>query len=194
MSYNTSLDQLRSNPLRVAVEVSGAAGAVYWADLTVGVDGTGPLDPTAESTSVVRVRAADLREARTLRDRARADAAAQGRNPDSVTVLVDIDVVVDADARSARRRAQAAWRNGAGGPGSVSYVGTPQGLAGLIADIHAVRVADGVTLVPVGGGDSVDLIVDETVPQLEQRGVVEISTSIDLLRRRLGVREAALAS
>ncbi|HET8993400.1 MULTISPECIES: hypothetical protein [unclassified Rhodococcus (in: high G+C Gram-positive bacteria)] len=181
MSYS-SISSAES--LRVAVEFVDGSGPDVWADLTVDRDGGGPLDLSAAPRTVVRVRAADLREARKLRDRARADASAEGRDPDALTVLVDLEVIVDLEARVARRRAQDAWRRAGGGAAGLSYVGTPTGLAGLIADIHAVKVADGVTLIPVAGGITVDNIVDGTLPWLESRGLIEISPSSAELGRR----------
>ncbi|UYP19358.1 hypothetical protein OED52_01925 [Rhodococcus sp. Z13] len=170
-------------PLRVAVELAGPAGPDYWADLTLGRAGDPPLDLTSASPNVVRVRASDLREAGKLRDRVRAEAAAEGRDPDSVTVLVDLEVVLASDARTARRRPDAVRR---GGAGTLSYVGTPHGLAGLIADIHAVRVADGVTLVPLDASFTVEHLVDGTLPWLESRGLIEVSPTVVEVLRRFG--------
>ena len=181
--------------LRVAVEFVEGPGPDVWADLTVDRDGGGPLDLSAAPPTVVRVRAADLREARKIRDRVRADASAEGRDPDTLTVLVDLEVIVDVEARLARRRAQDAWRKDGGGATGLSYVGTPSGLAGLIADIHAVKVADGVTLIPVGGGVTVDNVIDGTLPWLGSRGLVEVSSSsVEFARRFADGPGVALAS
>lgn len=170
--------------LRVAVEFVEGSGPDVWADLTVDRDGGGSLDLSAAPPTVVRVRAVDLREARKIRDRVRADAVAEGRDPDTLTVLVDLEVIVDVEARVARRRAQDAWRRDGGGAAGLSYVGTPSGLGGLIADIHAVKVADGVTLIPVAGGATVDNIVDGALPWLRSRGLIEISpSSVEIGRR-----------
>ncbi|MFD6896767.1 hypothetical protein ACFWB0_19760 [Rhodococcus sp. NPDC060086] len=192
MSYS-SFQSIGS--LRVAVEFDEGPGPDVWADLTVDRDGGGSLDLSAAPRTVVRVRAADLREARKIRDRVRAEAAAEGRDPDSLTVLVDLEVIVDVEARAARRRAQEAWRRNGGGASGLSYVGTPRGLAGLIADIHAVKVADGVTLIPVAGRVTVDNIIDGTLPWLRTLGLVEISPwAAEIGRRYVDGRGAALAS
>src|SRR5262249_32923891 len=55
-------------------------------------------------------------------------------------------------------------------PGSLAYVGIPKGLAGLIVDIYAAEVADGVTLLP-RTADVLGRIVDETLPCLEATGL-----------------------
>ncbi|MEE2058707.1 hypothetical protein [Rhodococcus artemisiae] len=192
MSYS-NISSVES--LRVAVEFVEGPGPDVWADLTVDRDGGGPLDLSAAPATVVRVRAADLREARKIRDRVRADASAEGRDPDTLTVLVDLEVIVDVEARLARRRAQDAWRKDGGGATGLSYVGTPSGLAGLIADIHAVKVADGVTLIPVGGGVTVDNVIDGTLPWLGSRGLIEVSSSsVEFARRLADGPGVALAS
>lgn len=81
----------------------------------------------------VRISAPDLARARRIR-------AGVGRD---VAVILDVTVAVGADFRSARRALQVATDDA-----NVRYVGTVLGLAGLIADIEAAGVADGVTLVP----------------------------------------------
>ncbi|UPW03108.1 hypothetical protein M1C57_15700 [Rhodococcus pyridinivorans] len=169
-------------PLRVAVELTGHSGPDYWADLTLGRVGDPPLDLSADVSNVVRVRAADLREAGKLRDRIRAEAAEEGRDPDSVTVLVDVEIVLASDARTARTRPESTR----GEAGTLSYVGTPHGLAGLIADIHAVQVADGVTLIPLAAPFTVEYLVDGTLPWLESRGLVEVSPTVVEVLRRFG--------
>jgi hypothetical protein len=82
----------------------------------------------------VRVVAPDLQQARRARARIRAGA-------DDVAVILDITVAVAADFRSARKALEPV--------DGVHYVGTVDGLAGLIADIETAGVADGVTLIGV---------------------------------------------
>lgn len=178
-------------PLRVAVELTGHSGPDYWADLTLGRAGDPPLDLSADVSNVVRVRAADLREAGKLRDRIRAEAAEEGRDPDSVTVLVDVEVILASDARTARTR-RTRPESTRGEAATLSYVGTPHGLAGLIADIHAVQVADGVTLIPLAAPFTVEHLVDGTLPWLESRGLIEVSPTVVEVLRRFG--EGAQAS
>ncbi|ORA22538.1 hypothetical protein BST13_36310 [Mycobacterium aquaticum] len=101
------------------------ADADEWTELT---DGSEP---------VVRITAPDLARARRIR------AGVDG----DVAVILDITVAVGADFRSARRALQVATDDA-----NVRYVGTVLGLAGLIADIEAAGVADGVTLVAAAPG------------------------------------------
>lgn len=101
------------------------ADADDWTELT---DGAEP---------VVRISAPDLARARRIR------AGVDG----DVAVILDVTVAVGADFRSARRALQVATDDS-----NVRYVGTVLGLAGLIADIEAAGVADGVTLVAAAPG------------------------------------------
>lgn len=101
------------------------ADADDWTELT---DGGEP---------VVRITAPDLARARRIR------AGVDG----DVAVILDVTVAVGADFRSARRALQVATDDA-----NVRYVGTVLGLAGLVADIEAAGVADGVTLVAAAPG------------------------------------------
>lgn len=82
----------------------------------------------------MRVVASDLAQARRFRARIRADS-------DDVTVILDVTVAVAADFRSARRQLESI-----------------DGLAGLIADIEAAGVADGVTLVAASPGQDLPAV------------------------------------
>ncbi|MFZ2173224.1 MAG: hypothetical protein WAW17_04175 [Rhodococcus sp. (in: high G+C Gram-positive bacteria)] len=208
MSRNTAFV---SRPLRVAVELAGSGhhpaaagaagtrpitGADYWVDLTA--DASGRLDLTVFPPEVVRIRASDLREAQHQRARVRAELVSDGRDPDGVTVLVDLEVLLAAEARTARKElalldsALVAPR----APVSLQYIGTPVGLAGLIADIRSAEVADGVTLLPLSLPKVLEQIVDGTLPWLEERGLVTSADAVDEALGRFGlpVRARVLAS
>lgn len=188
-------------PLRVAVELTHAGhhpaaarvagnvpliGPDYWVDLTVGPD---ILDLAAQPPVVYRVRAADLRAAQQARSSIRAQVAAEGRDPDTVAVLVDVETLVSVDSRSART--ELALLDETLGvphrPSSLSYVGTAEGLASLIADIHAADVADGVTLLPLALPKVLERVVDGTLPWLERRGLVTASDAVDEALARFGL-------
>ncbi|WP_207841766.1 hypothetical protein [Williamsia soli] len=93
--------------------------------------------PAAES----RIQAVDLRDAQLQSNRLRV-----GRSASAGPLFLDIDVVVSTSAAAARRifselaipRRQ-----------RTLYVGTVCGLFGLIKDIHALEIADGVVLFPL---------------------------------------------
>jgi hypothetical protein len=91
-----------------------------WSELT---DGAQPA---------VRVSAEDLSHARRTRTRIRAGG-------EDIAVILDVTVALADDFRSARRELDST--------DGVHYVGTVDGLAGLIADIETAGVADGVTLI-----------------------------------------------
>lgn len=110
----------------------------------------GSGDPT-------RIRAVDLRD---LTHRA---AAVRREHPHAV-VVVDIDVVIARDARTAR---EVMSDSGHVAGDTMVYVGTPAGLAGLVADIYALGIADGAVLLPVGGDGVLELIRDVVLPELQ---------------------------
>jgi hypothetical protein len=85
----------------------------------------------------VRVVASDLQQARRIRARMQAD------HHDGVAVILDVTVAVAGDFRSARTALE---ESGDGPESTLRYVGTLDGLVGLIADIESAGVADGVTL------------------------------------------------
>jgi hypothetical protein len=107
-----------------------------------------------------RVRAADLRDAQRQSARLRAEAGAEG-----CTVFVDIEVLIDGDARTAMRAAEQLGQSSAF-DSALRYVGTPRGLAGFIADLHTLGIADGVTLLPLRAADNADRIIHDMLPAL----------------------------
>ena len=131
-----------------------------------------------DGVSVVRIRATDLADAQRVRASIRAEVDAEGGDPTTVAVLVDVSVLIAPQARSARSaliRLDGLLR----GPrknDSLEYIGTPTGLAGLIADMYAVGVADGVTVLPLTERTVVEHLVDETLPDLAVRGLVPRTT------------------
>ena len=151
-----------TSAVRVAVGRRGA-----WTEIT---DGS-PADNASPHETLRRIHAADLRESQQIRLRARSEAIAAGDDADSVAVFLDVEIWIADDARTARREFAAS--KGPAVPSSIRYVGTPSGLAGLIADIGAAAVADGVTLIPVGADTrALAAVALGVVPWLEKRGVV----------------------
>lgn len=107
------------------------------------VDWLDPADP-------IRVRGRDLGEV------SRKAAAARRDHPGR-DVVVDIDVVIAPDAPAARAMRHLDDIDG----DTLLYVGTPAGLAGLIADVHVLGIADGAVLVP--GADGVTALLRNAV-------------------------------
>jgi hypothetical protein len=100
--------------------------------LRVFIADDGWTELTAGGSPAVRFSAPDLQQAQRVRRRL-AGAA-----------ILDVTVVVDADFRAAQQQLSAAGVD----DGTLSYGGTLDGLAGLLADISLAGVADGVTLIP----------------------------------------------
>lgn len=98
------------------------------------VDGAGEnwSELTAGGQPTVRLAAPDLQRAQRSRARIQSDR--------DVAVILDVTVAVASDFRSARDSMVA-------DDGTLRYVGTVDGLTGLISDIEAAGVADGVTLI-----------------------------------------------
>lgn len=115
---------------------------------------------TDDARPTVRLSASDLAQARRLR----------ARIDDGVAVILDVTVAVAADYRSARRTLEVA-----GSEPTVRYVGTVDGLAGLIADIESAGVADGVTLVPATAGQDVRALGGDVLRRLALRSAARAS-------------------
>jgi hypothetical protein len=107
---------------------------------------------TAGERPTVRLAAPDLQRALRGRARIRAD-------QEDVQVILDVTVAVAPDFRSVRDAM------GTVDDGTLRYAGTVDGLTGLISDIEAAGVADGVTLISAS-------------PRFDLRGLGE-----DVLRR-----------
>ncbi len=158
MSHSSDFasDHPHARPIRVALDLLG-----QWTELT----------DSTRSAEMVRIQADDLRAAQNLRTRLRAEAVESGKDADDVAVFLDIEIHIADDARTARR--EFAGLEAPVVPASIRYIGTPVGLAGLIADVKAADVADGVTLIAVGSQDAnFGKVAYGVVPWLEDRGVV----------------------
>jgi hypothetical protein len=108
------------------------------------------------ATHGIRLRATDLRDA------ARKAAALRAESS-GVPVLLDIEVLIERDVASAFLALDALP---AAAPTGMRYVGTARGLAGLIADVQRLGIADAVVLLPLGESRVTDLMLDELAPGL----------------------------
>ncbi|MCV7101358.1 hypothetical protein [Mycobacterium palustre] len=104
----------------------------------------------------IRVRGGDLRQV------AQNAASAHEDHP-GLDVLVDIDVLIDTS--SARARHRMTVEHVIARVDTITYVGTPTGLVGLVADIHALGMCDGAVLRPLLPG-VIDLIRERVMPEL----------------------------
>jgi hypothetical protein len=149
-----------------------------WIDLTA-------RDDVAAQPTIVRVQATDLREAQRRTAEIRSDVAEHGGDPAALIVLVDLEVMTACDSRGARKELARldSMLSAPRTPASLLYVGTPTGLAGLIADIHAVNVADGVTLLPLVQPGVLGDIAAETIPWLQTLGFELAREQTDFIHR-----------
>jgi hypothetical protein len=72
-------------------------------------------------------------------------------------------VLVDTDVRTALHSAE---QPGPTPAATLRYVGTPHGLAGFIADLQTVGIADGLTLIPLRPVDRGQRIINDVLPML----------------------------
>jgi hypothetical protein len=167
----TDFDTARTRPLRMGIELSATQP---WIELTAhrgGIDG--PVD------TPLRVQASDLRDAYQKVATVRAEVG------NEVLTMLDVEVMIAHDSRSARTSLailDSALRT-VRRPASMLYVGTPSGLAGLIADIHTLGIADGVILRPLLLPGVVVHILDEVVPALYPAGLRPCDDAMEFLRR-----------
>jgi hypothetical protein len=116
-----------------------------WTELT---DGDRPT---------ARISAPDLAQARRIRSGLKSE-------DDAVSVILDVTVAVAGDYRAARCNLTIAGREA-----EVRYVGTIDGLTGLIADIEAAGVADGVTLIAAAPDQELRVLGADVVRRLALR-------------------------
>ena len=131
------------------------ADAEAWTELT---DGEAPT---------ARVSASDLAQARRIRSGLKSE-------NDDVSVILDVTVAVAREFSSAYRSVRR-WLELAGPEAQVRYIGTVDGLAGLIADIEAAEVADGVTLIPATAGQELRGLGGDVLRRLELRSQARAS-------------------
>ena len=163
----TDFDIARTSPLRLGIELSATQP---WIEVTAQRGG---------SDAPLRVQASDLRDAYQKVANVRAEVG------DEVPTMLDVDVMIAQDSRSARTSLailESALRT-VRRPTSMLYVGTPNGLAGLIADIHTLGIADGLILRPLLLPGVLVHILDEVVPALYPAGLRPSDDALELLRR-----------
>jgi alkanesulfonate monooxygenase SsuD/methylene tetrahydromethanopterin reductase-like flavin-dependent oxidoreductase (luciferase family) len=166
-----SFDLSRSRPLRLGIELSTTEPWIELSTHGSGAKGGGETP--------LRVQAADLRDAY------QKVAAIRDEAGDDAPTLLDIEVMIAQDSRSARTSLailDSALRI-VRRPASLLYVGTPSGLAGLIADIHTLGIADGVVLRPLVVPGVLSYILDDVLPALYPLGLQPFGDALEFLRR-----------
>ena len=152
------------------------------------------LTLAATRADVALVEAPDVTTATAARDTIRRRADAAGRPADEITVLAVVDVLLDADPATARRERDRLDRLDGGtppAPGTVDFVGTPEGLVGLAQEWFAGGAVDGFLLRPARLPHDLDQVVDEVVPRLRDRGLFRRIYEGRTLRDHLGLARPA---
>lgn len=128
-----------------------------------------PVDPA----TIERVQTMDLLATKRRTARKKECAEQDGLDPADAVVLVDLEVMIASNVRDAHRAMDRLDElvDTPPRPKSLRYIGTPTGLAGLISDIYAAKIADGVVLLPLINSDVLGYIASGTLPCLESSGV-----------------------
>jgi hypothetical protein len=106
----------------------------------------------------IRISATDLRDATRKSAAIRTDAQARGAV--APEILLDVKVVIEHDAATAFAALDSIET------AHVRYVGTARGLAGFIADVQRLGIADGVVLLTARRDHVIGLVLDEMAPGL----------------------------
>lgn len=148
----------------------------------------------AEMADVLVLYCSNGDEACALRQTVRSFAASAGRNPDALRVLMNVFPVLGTTNADAQRTYSmlndaigadmaSAWAQSRVG---VPFVGTPEQLAGRLAELYASQACDGFNIMPATLPDDLRLIVDHTLPLLRQKDLFPESSG-RTLRARLGL-------
>jgi hypothetical protein len=151
---------------RLGSEISSRDDSPRWVELTARTDPrSAALQPSVE-----RIQAIDLAGAKSIYEQKIAEVAAPiGYRS---VFMVDIEVLIAPEARQARQQLAELDLQMPTPPSTLRYIGTPLGLAGLIADISAAKVADGATILPLVMPEVLEQFMGVTLPWLEHRGLV----------------------
>ncbi|MFI1864961.1 LLM class flavin-dependent oxidoreductase [Streptomyces jumonjinensis] len=137
---------------------------------------------------VVLVRARDPEEASALRTALRREAAARGRDPESLRVLLSLAVDLGGRESAPGPGLDAGRRR----PGHASYYsGGPVRLAEQLARWHRGGAVDGFHLAPIAPHRDLERIVNGTVALLQHRGLFRTFHPGGTLREHLGLARPA---
>lgn len=147
------------------------------------------LELAARHADVVRILAPDVDSALAQRRRVRELATAAGRSPDDVRVLVELFSVTGPDQASAQARLELLSHidGGRQREKSISFVGTPTDLAGLIETWFRAGAVDGFVITPSSLHVDVFGLVDGVVPILRHTGVFRKTYPTSGLAATLGL-------
>jgi alkanesulfonate monooxygenase SsuD/methylene tetrahydromethanopterin reductase-like flavin-dependent oxidoreductase (luciferase family) len=144
----------------------------------------------AASAEVVLAEPTTIAEAKKQRSDWRSLAARHGRDADSLRYVARVMAILAETEAAATSRAAELDRLAAPHAGAARYVGTPQQFAAHLAEWHASGACDGFDVLPAVLPVDLGLLVDATVPQLRQRGLVRPGYGSATLRGHLGLQRA----
>jgi alkanesulfonate monooxygenase SsuD/methylene tetrahydromethanopterin reductase-like flavin-dependent oxidoreductase (luciferase family) len=161
------------------------------AQAPIAIDVTSPeaLAVAAEHANLAFIEQADPVAAKEQRDEIRAAATAAGRDADDVAVLATIDVLLAPDAAGAgaeRHRLDALAGRDVTRSSALDFVGTPAGLADVLAHWFGAGAADGFVIRPAVLPGDLRLFVDGVVPMLQRRGLFRREYTSSTLRGHFG--------
>ena len=173
-----------------AVRRTWAANHDAPAPVVVRVGNDETLAIAARHADVARILAFDIASAQAQRAALREQAAAAGRNPDDIRVLVELFVVTGPNQECAQARLDLLndIDGGRARERSISFVGTPGGLADLMEAWFIGGAVDGFVVTP--SSLHVDLfgLVDGVVPFLRESGLFRSKYPTRKVAATLGLR------
>lgn len=146
----------------------------------------------ARQADIVFIRPSNAREARELRERIRAEAAAAGRDPDQVKVVAEVTPVVAESDAAAHALLDALDRLGgeaASIPGLV-FVGSAETIADTFQAWSEAGAADGFLVRSAVLPAQLRAFVSHVIPELRGRGLARPGYGADTLRGNLGLPAA----
>ncbi|RMI06803.1 LLM class flavin-dependent oxidoreductase [Cellulomonas triticagri] len=161
--------------------------------VVVPVAGPAAEDLAGRYADLARLTAPDLESAAAARARIRAAAVAAGRSPDAVRVLLDVDVALADDRASATARldlVRAVEQPDLGVTGAV-LAGTGADLATVLADAVRDGAVDGFVARPTSAETDLAVLVERTVPALQQSGAFRLRPGAEDVPARTRTRTAA---
>src|SRR5262245_48764532 len=158
------------------------------------IDGTDAeaRDVAARWADVVIVDETGADAAQAARERIRHLVSDAGRDPDDVSVIAAIGVLLDeSDEAAAEARARLDELDAAGTADRWAYTGGPRAFADRLAALFADRAADGVLVHPAVLAPTLHHLVDDVVPRLAARAVLDDQAPGPTLRQRFGLDRPA---
>ena len=154
---------------------------------------SGPArEGAAASAEVVLAISATIAEAKASRSEWRALAANHGRAANSLRFVLGVMPILGMSEAAARQRAaELDGLAGAGTDPAPRFVGTAEQFVAHLVEWHRADACDGFDILPAVSSPDLDLLVNDVVPLLRQRGLRPAHYEASTLRGHLGLQRAA---